>query len=106
VQGGGIPGASENAGKRVPGLVFGVTAENLSAYTKGALHRFVEVFPEVDAIQFRMHDESGLKHEASAAVPQTRNQRSRKVSCCHLSSGALETQDRPSSSARSAHYTA
>jgi hypothetical protein len=63
VQGGGIPGASENAGKRVPGLVFGVTTENLSAYTKAALHRFVEVFPEVDAIQFRMHDESGLKHE-------------------------------------------
>ena len=62
VQGGGIPGASENAGKRVPGLVFGVTAENLSAYTKAALHRFIEVFPEVDAIQFRMHDESGLKH--------------------------------------------
>ena len=63
VQGGGIPGASENAGKRVPGLVFGVTAENLSAYTKAALRRFVEIFPEVDAIQFRMHDESGLKHE-------------------------------------------
>jgi hypothetical protein len=63
VQGGGIPGASENAGKRVQGLVFGVTTENLSAYTKAALHRFVEVFPEVDAIQFRMHDESGLKHE-------------------------------------------
>ena len=63
VQGGGIPGASENAGKRVPGLVFGVTTENLSAYTKAALHKFVVEFPEVDAIQFRMHDESGLKHE-------------------------------------------
>jgi len=63
VQGGGIPGASENAGKRVPGLVWGVTAENLSAYTKAALKRFLEVFPEIDAIQFRMHDESGLKKE-------------------------------------------
>ena len=63
VQGGGIPGASQNAGKRVPGLVFGVTAENLSAYTKAALRRFLDVFPEIDAIQFRMHDESGLKHE-------------------------------------------
>jgi fructose-specific component phosphotransferase system IIB-like protein len=63
VQAGGIPGASEKAGKRVPGLVFGVTTENLAAYTKAALHRFVEVFPEVDAIQFRMHDESGLRHE-------------------------------------------
>jgi hypothetical protein len=63
VQGGGIPGASENAGKRVPGLVFGVTAENLSDYTKASLHRFLDVFPELDAIQLRMHDESGLKHE-------------------------------------------
>lgn len=34
VQGGGIPGASENAGKRVPGLVWGVTSENLASYTK------------------------------------------------------------------------
>ena len=63
VQGGGIPGASENAGKRVPGLVWGVNAANLAAYTKTSLHRFLEVFPEIDAIQFRMHDESGLKHE-------------------------------------------
>ena len=63
VQGGGIPGASENAGKRVPGLVWGVNAGNLAAYTKASLRRFLEVFPEIDAIQFRMHDESGLKHE-------------------------------------------
>ena len=61
VQGGGIPGASQNAGKRVPGLVWGVTADNLAPYTKAALRRFLEVFPELDAIQFRMHDESGLK---------------------------------------------
>jgi hypothetical protein len=66
VQGGGIPGASENAGKRVPGLVFGVTTENLSDYTKASLRRFLDVFPELDAIQLRMHDESGLKHEEIA----------------------------------------
>ncbi|MFL6449015.1 MAG: hypothetical protein ACJ746_15215 [Bryobacteraceae bacterium] len=63
VQGGGIPGASAEAGKRVPGLVWGVTADNLSAYTKASLRRFLEVFPDLDAIQFRMHDESGLKRE-------------------------------------------
>ncbi|MCX6629026.1 MAG: hypothetical protein NTW28_15520, partial [Candidatus Solibacter sp.] len=63
VQGGGIPGASQNAGQRVPGLVWGVTAENLAVYNKAALKRFLEVFPEIDAIQFRMHDESGLKPE-------------------------------------------
>jgi hypothetical protein len=61
VQAGGIPGAAENAGKRVPGLVWGVTTDNLSAYTKAALRRFLEIFPEIDGIQFRMHDESGLK---------------------------------------------
>lgn len=63
VQGGGIPGASQNAGKRVPGLVWGVTTDNLAAYTKAALRRFLEIFPEIDALQFRMHDESGLKKE-------------------------------------------
>jgi hypothetical protein len=63
VQGGGIPGASQNAGQRVPGLVWGVTAQNLAPYTKAALRRFLEVFPDIDAIQFRMHDESGLSKE-------------------------------------------
>jgi hypothetical protein len=80
VQGGGIPGASETAGQRVPGLVWGVTGENLGAYTKAALRRFLAVFPEVDAIQFRMHDESGLKkdemagfwHEVFALIKQAR----------------------------------
>ncbi len=61
VQGGGIAGASETAGKEVPGLVAGLTAENLAAYTKAALRRFLEVFPEVDGLEFRMHGESGLK---------------------------------------------
>lgn len=63
VQGGGIPGASENAGKEAPHLVSGVTAENLVPYTKAALLRFLEVFPELDGLQFRMHGESGLKRE-------------------------------------------
>ena len=67
VQAGGIPGASQNAGKRVPGLVFGVTTENLSDYTKAALNRFVEEFPEVDALQLRMHNESGLKNDEMQA---------------------------------------
>ena len=66
VQGGGIPGASENAGKRVPGLVWGVTAENLAAYTKAALAVFSKCFPRSTRIQFRMHDESGLKRTEMA----------------------------------------
>lgn len=61
VQSGGIAGASELAGKETPGLVTGVTANNLAAYTKAALRRFLKVFPEVDGLEFRMHSESGLK---------------------------------------------
>ncbi len=63
VQGGGIAGASERAGRRTPGLVWGLTAENLSAYSKAAVRKFLEVFPDIDALQFRMHGESGLKRE-------------------------------------------
>lgn len=63
VQGGGIEGASDTVGKEVPGLVAGVTTENLTRYTQAALRRFVEVFPEIDGIEFRMHAESGLKPE-------------------------------------------
>jgi len=60
VQGGGIPG-NENAPDRpTPGLVWGVNADNLTAYTKAALTQFIQKIP-VDAIQFRMHGESGLK---------------------------------------------
>jgi hypothetical protein len=66
VQGGGIAGASEIAGKEAPGLVAGVTASNLADYTKAALRRFVEVFPEIDGLEFRMHSESGLKREEMA----------------------------------------
>ncbi len=61
VQGGGIPGAQQIPPKPTPGLVWGVTEKNLTAYTTAALAKFLRLVPEVDAIQFRMHDESGLK---------------------------------------------
>jgi hypothetical protein len=67
VQAGGIAGASELAGKEVPGLVSGVTTDNLAAYTKSALRRFMKVFPEVDGLEFRMHTESGLRREEMPA---------------------------------------
>ncbi len=60
VQAGGIPGASELAGKEVPNLVSGLTGENLAPYTKAALEKFLALFPDLDRIQFRMHTESGL----------------------------------------------
>lgn len=66
VQGGGIPGASEMAGKEAPWLVAGVTSENLAPYTKAALKRFLEMFPDIDGLEFRMHNESGLKREEMA----------------------------------------
>ena len=61
VQGGGIEGADATVGKPLPWLVTGLSEQNLVPYTKAALRRFLEVFPEIDALQFRMHDESGLK---------------------------------------------
>ena len=63
VQSGGIPGASEQAGKEVPGLVVGLSADNLAAYSRVALQRFLETFPEIDGLEFRMHPESGLKRD-------------------------------------------
>jgi len=62
VQGGGIPGAGEATRAPTPGLVWGVTETNLTAYTKAALAKFIREVPKLDGIQFRMHDESGLKN--------------------------------------------
>ncbi len=42
-------------------LVQGVNAENLSEYTKSALAQFIQLVPDLDGIQMRMHNESGLK---------------------------------------------
>jgi hypothetical protein len=67
VQSGGVPGASELAGKKAPHLVYGVTAENLAPYTKAALGKLLTVFPNIDGIQFRMHWESGLTREETPA---------------------------------------
>lgn len=66
VQGGGIPGAEKAPDRPVPGLVWGVTADNLTAYTKAALTEFIRQVP-VDVLQFRMHGESGLKKEEEEA---------------------------------------
>lgn len=63
VQGGGIPGTKEAPNQPVHGLVWGVTGDNLTSYNKTALAKFVKFVPDLDAIQFRMHNESGLKHD-------------------------------------------
>lgn len=63
VQGGGIPGTKNAPDEPVPGLVWGVNADNLTSYNKMALAKFVRLVPELDGIQFRMHNESGLKRD-------------------------------------------
>ncbi len=59
VQAGGVRGAEP--GKPRPGTVTGLTEKNLMAYSRVALAKFLQEVPQLDAVQFRMHDESGLK---------------------------------------------
>ncbi len=58
---GGVQGPLELTEKPTPGIVWGLTADNLVPYTKAALREFLRRVPRLDAIQFRMHGESGLK---------------------------------------------
>ena len=60
VQTGGIS-KEEIAKQNKDHLVQGVNAENLSEYTKAALAKFIQLVPNLDGIQMRMHNESGLK---------------------------------------------
>jgi hypothetical protein len=58
---GGVQGPGDRVGKPTEGIVWGLTAEDLTAYTRVALTKLLKLVPELDAIQFRMHGESGLK---------------------------------------------
>ena len=58
---GGVQGPAESAKTPTADVIWGLNADNLSAYTKAALTKFVRMFPELNAIQFRMHGESGLR---------------------------------------------
>jgi hypothetical protein len=61
VQAGGTPGYADAIQHPTPGLVWGMNDDNLVPYTRAALTQFLKVVPNIDGIQFRMHDESGLK---------------------------------------------
>ena len=61
VQTGGAEWLKDYAGRPIPNTVSGVTTENLSAYTLAALKELLVRVPAVDALQFRVHEESGLK---------------------------------------------
>jgi len=58
---GGVQGRTDHARRPTPGLVWGLTADKLVPYTRVALARFLKLVPDIDAVQFRMHGESGLK---------------------------------------------
>lgn len=58
---GGVQGPKDRAGKPTEGIVWGLTGDNLTAYTRLALTKFLKLVTDLDAIQFRMHGESGLK---------------------------------------------
>ncbi|TVR53276.1 MAG: hypothetical protein EA426_18025, partial [Spirochaetaceae bacterium] len=62
VQTGGISYAPE-PGQEFPGNVVGVTTENVTDYTRAGLIRFLTTFGELDGIQLRMHEESGLRRD-------------------------------------------
>jgi len=48
--------------KNAAGVPEGVTRDNLIPYTLAALPKLFQLVPDLDAVQFRMHGESGLKH--------------------------------------------
>ena len=47
----------------MPNTVTGVTTDNLNAYTLASIDALLDAVPALDAIQFRVHEESGLKPE-------------------------------------------
>lgn len=63
VQTGGAEWVAGYKDRPVPNTVQGVTSENLNAYTLASLKRLLAAVPALDAIQFRVHEESGLERE-------------------------------------------
>jgi len=59
VQSGGMTEADPN--QPGPDRVWGLSQTNLLAYSRAGLAKFLKQVPGIDGIQFRMHDESGLK---------------------------------------------
>ncbi len=46
-------------------IIWGLTHENLIPYTKVAIRKFLQTFPEIDLVQFRMHWESGISGDVA-----------------------------------------
>ena len=63
---GGVQGPTSHAKKPTKGLVWGVTAKTLVPYTKAGLTKLLKEVHNLDAVQFRMHGESGLSRREMA----------------------------------------
>jgi hypothetical protein len=63
VQTGGVEWIGDYQGHPVPNTVEGVTTKNLNAYTLASLKELLVRVPHLDGLQFRIHEESGLKRE-------------------------------------------
>ncbi len=64
VQSGGVDAAADVA---LPWRVTGLTQANLMAYSVAAMDKLLEQVPNLDGLQFRMHNESGLVEEEMGA---------------------------------------
>ncbi len=58
---GGVQGPTQHAKEPTPGVVWGLSAESLVPYSQAALPKLLAEVHNLDAIQFRMHGESGLR---------------------------------------------
>ncbi|MEO6005041.1 MAG: hypothetical protein ABIZ04_07865 [Opitutus sp.] len=63
VQTGGADWVDQLKGRPIPNSVEGVTTENLNTYTIASLRELLVRVPRLDALHFRVHEESGLKPE-------------------------------------------
>ena len=63
VQTGGAEWLGDYAGRPIPNTVEGVTSANLNAYTLASLKELLARVPALDGLQFRVHEESGLRRE-------------------------------------------
>src|SRR2546425_5872188 len=61
VQSGGVKEAEPD--KPRAGIAIGLNENNLMAYHRAALTKFLKLVPYLNGVQFRMHGESGLKKE-------------------------------------------
>jgi len=63
VQTGGAAWVNDYKGRSIPNSVEGVTTQNLNAYTIASLRELLVRVPALDALHFRVHEESGLTRE-------------------------------------------